>query len=114
MKIGQDGVANAAQARAKLKELAEADFANGLDLPSVSLDVDFAVLGETEEYRRYADLQAVHLYDTVRVVAKEAGIDAAVRVTGYKWDALGRRYEERDPRRADRGKDERVRLPTGR
>ena len=93
VKIGQGGVANAAQARAKLKELAEADFANGLDLPSVSLDVDFAVLGETEEYRRYADLQAVHLYDTVRVVAKEAGIDAAVRVTGYKWDALGRRYE---------------------
>ena len=93
VKIGQDGIANAAQARAKLKELAEADFANGLDLPSVSLDVDFAVLGETEEYRRYADLQAVHLYDTVRVVAKEAGIDAAVRVTGYKWDALGRRYE---------------------
>ena len=93
VKIGQDGIANAAQARAKLTELAEADFANGLDLPAVSLDVDFAVLGETEEYRRYADLQAVHLYDTVRVVAKEAGIDAAVRVTGYKWDALGRRYE---------------------
>ena len=93
VKIGQDGIANATQARAKLKELAEADFANGIDLPSVSLDVDFAVLGETEEYRRYADLQAVHLYDTVRVVAKEAGIDAAVRVTGYKWDALGRRYE---------------------
>lgn len=93
VKIGQDGIANAAQARAKLMELAEADFSNGLDLPSVSLDVDFVVLGETEEYRRYADLQAVHLYDTVRVVAKEAGIDAAVRVTGYKWDALGRRYE---------------------
>ena len=93
VKIGQDGVANAAQARAKLTELAEADFSNGLDLPSVSLDVDFVVLGETEEYRRYADLQAVHLYDTVRVVAKEAGIDAAVRVTGYKWDALGRKYE---------------------
>lgn len=93
VKIGQDGIANAAQARAKLTELAEADFSNGLDLPAVSLDVDFVVLGETEEYRRYADLQAVHLYDTVRVVAKEAGIDAAVRVTGYKWDALGRRYE---------------------
>lgn len=93
VKIGQDGIANVAQARARLKELAEADFANGIDLPSVSLDVDFAVLGETEEYRRYADLQAVHLYDTVRVVAKEAGIDAAVRVTGYKWDALGCRYE---------------------
>ena len=93
VKIGQDGIGNAAQARAKLTQLAEADFTAGADLPTVGLDVDFAVLGETEEYKRYADLQAVHLYDTVRVVALEAGIDAAVRVTGYKWDALGLRYE---------------------
>ena len=94
VKIGQDGIDNAAQARAKLTELAEADFAdNGVDLPTVGLDVDFVALGETEEYRQYADLEAVHLYDTVRVIAKSAGIDAAVRVTGYKWDALGRKYE---------------------
>ena len=94
VKVGQDGVNNAAQARARLTELAEADFAdNGVDLPTVGLDVDFVALGETEEYKKYADLEAVHLYDTVRVIAKEAGIDAAVRVTGYKWDAIGRRYE---------------------
>lgn len=94
VKVGQDGINNAAQARAKLTELAQADFNdNGVDLPTVGLDVDFVALGETEEYRQYADLQAVHLYDTVRVIAKSAGIDAAVRVTGYKWDALGRKYE---------------------
>ena len=94
VKIGQEGIENAAQARAKLTELAEADFAdNGVDLPTVGLDVDFVALGETEEYRQYADLEAVHLYDTVRVIAKSAGIDAAVRVTGYKWDALGKKYE---------------------
>lgn len=94
VKVGQDGVNNAAQARARLTELAEADFAdNGVDLPTVGLDVDFVALSETEEYKKYADLEAVHLYDTVRVIAKEAGIDAAVRVTGYKWDAIGRRYE---------------------
>ncbi len=94
VKVGQDGINNAAQARAKLTELAQADFSgNGVDLPTVGLDVDFVALGETEEYRQYADLQAVHLYDTVRVIAKSAGIDAAVRVTGYKWDALGRKYE---------------------
>ena len=94
VKVGQGGVNKAAQARARLTELAEADFAdNGVDLPTVGLDVDFVALGETEEYRQYADLEAVHLYDTVRVIAKEAGIDAAVRVTGYKWDAIGRRYE---------------------
>ena len=94
VKVGQDGINNATQARARLTELAEADFAdNGVDLPTVGLDVDFVALSETEEYKKYADLEAVHLYDTVRVIAKEAGIDAAVRVTGYKWDAIGRRYE---------------------
>ncbi len=94
VKVGRDGINNDSQARAKLAELAEADFAdNGVDLPTVGLDVDFVALGETEEYRAYADLEAVHLYDTVRVIAKSAGIDAAVRVTGYKWDALGRKYE---------------------
>lgn len=94
VKVGQDGINNDSQARAKLTELAEADFAdNGVDLPTVGLDVDFVALGETEEYRAYADLEAVHLYDTVRVIAKSAGIDAAVRVTGYKWDAISRRYE---------------------
>ena len=73
VKIGQDGIENAAQARAKLTELAEADFAdNGVDLPTVGLDVDFVALGETEEYRQYADLEAVHLYDTVRVISKSA------------------------------------------
>ena len=94
VKVGQDGINNDSQARTKLTELAEADFSdNGVDLPTVGLDVDFVALGETEEYRQYADLEAVHLYDTVRVIAKSAGIDAAVRVTGYKWDALGRKYE---------------------
>lgn len=94
VKVGQEGIDNAAQARTKLTELAQADFSdNGVDMPTVGLDVDFVVLGETEEYRQYADLQAVHLYDTVRVIAKSAGIDATVRVTGYKWDALGRKYE---------------------
>ena len=34
-------------------ELAEADFSdNGVDLPTVGLDVDFVALGETEEYRQ--------------------------------------------------------------
>ena len=93
VKVGDAGIGNVTQARAKLMELAEADFEAGIDLPTVGLDVDFVALGETEEYKKYADLEAVHLYDTVRVIARDAGIDAAVRVTGYKWDALGRRYE---------------------
>lgn len=92
VKIGQDGIGNVAQAQAKLQELAQADFASGADMPEVGLDVDFVMLGETEEYKQYADLEAVHLYDSVRVIAKRAGIDATIRMTGYRWDAVGRTY----------------------
>lgn len=92
VKIGQDGIGDVAQAQAKLLELAQADFASGADMPEVGLDVDFVMLGETEEYKQYADLEAVHLYDSVRVIAKRAGIDATIRMTGYRWDAVGRTY----------------------
>lgn len=81
------------EARAELIRLAEAEFAAGIDAPAVSLEVDFVALEQTEEYARYAGLQAVHLYDTVRVVSPDAGIDAKVRMTGYRWDALRQRYE---------------------
>ena len=95
VKVGEEGIGNVAQAQAKLTELAQADFSeNGVDMPEVGLDVDFVALGETEEYKKYADLQAVHLYDTVRVIAKRAGIDAAIRMTGYTWDAIGKKYND--------------------
>lgn len=95
VKIGEEGIGNVAQAQAKLMELAQADFSeNGVDMPEVGLDVDFVALGETEEYKKYRDLQAVHLYDTVRVIAKRAGIDAEIRMTGYKWDAIGKKYND--------------------
>lgn len=77
-----------ASARAKLLELAQADFAAGIDAPLVGLDVDFVALEHTAEYAQYAGLQAIHLYDTVRVVSPRSGIDARLQVTGYVWDAL--------------------------
>lgn len=80
--------ATEAEARARLLELAEADFAAGIDSPTVGLDVDFVALENTEEYAQYADLQAIHLYDTVHVYAARSGITAALRMTGYVWDAL--------------------------
>lgn len=75
-------------ARARLRELAEADFAAGADMPAVGLEVDFVALEQAQEYAHYAQLQAVHLYDTVRVKSARSGIDAKLRMTGYIWDAL--------------------------
>ena len=82
----------AAKARDKLKALAEADFANGADLPSYGMEVDFALLQNTDEYRDYAALQAVYLNDTVTVIDSTVSLTAKLRVTAYEWDALRCQY----------------------
>ncbi len=85
----------AANARKRLKELAEKDFSeNGVDLPSYGLEVDFVLLQNTEDYTDYAALQAVYLNDSVTVIDELIGLTAQLRVTGYKWDALRCQYEE--------------------
>ena len=83
----------AAAARAELKRLAEADFAeNGVDLPTYGMEVDFVLLQNTDEYANYAGLQAVHMYDTVTVIDEMIGLKAKLRVTGYTWDPLKKQY----------------------
>lgn len=95
VKVGDgDGqFANNDKARAELERLAFADFDAGVDLPTYGMEVDFILLGNTAEYADYASLQAVHLFDTVTVIDELIGLKAKVRVTGYKWDVLGERYE---------------------
>lgn len=83
-----------AEARAELKRLAEADFANGADAATVGLEVEFAALENTEEYKAYAKMQRLFLYDQVRVIAAYAGINAKLRVNGYVFDCLLRRYDD--------------------
>lgn len=81
------------KARAELRRLAQADFDAGADLPTYGMEVDFILLGNTAEYADYASLQSVHLFDTVTAIDELIGLRAKIRVTGYKWDVLGGRYE---------------------
>lgn len=84
----EDKYATVAEAQARLRALAEAEFEAGIDAPTVGLEVDFVPLENTVQYAQYADLQSVHLYDTVHVYAPRSGINAAVRMTGYVWDGM--------------------------
>lgn len=82
-----------AKARAGLKNLAQADFDAGVDLPGYGMDVDFILLGNTAEYADYAALQSVHLHDTVTVIDELIGLTAKLRVTGYAWNVLTGQYD---------------------
>ena len=89
----RDNTAGRTAARAKLKALAEQDFADGADLPTYGMDVDFVLLQGTDGDMQYAGLQAVHPYDTVTVADSMLGLTAKLRVTGYEWNALSGQYD---------------------
>lgn len=76
-----------------LERKALEDFEAGCDLPSYSMDVDFVLLENTEDYSDYARLQAVHLFDTVTVIDELIGLQSKVRVTAYKWNVLTEQYD---------------------
>lgn len=85
---------NNAAARAELKRLAQQDFADGMDAAAVSLDVQLAALENSAEYADYAPLLTMFLYDTVHVIASYVGINAKLRVNGYVYDCLLKRYQD--------------------
>ena len=76
---------------------------NKIGVPSVSLDVDFVPLGQTEEYRGRSFLQSVHKGDTVAVEfptawdkntgAPIAWVRAAARAVATVWLPLKDKYE---------------------
>ena len=89
----RDNTAGRTAAREKLKALAEQDFADGADLPTYGMEVDFVLLQGEDGDAQYAGLQAVHPYDTVTVADSMLGLTAKLRVTGYEWNALTGQYD---------------------
>ena len=94
VQVGKDDIKDETQAKEKLKELANADFEAGVDLPTTDVDAGF-VRGElTEGYTNIANEQALHMYDIVRVRDSDAGIKAKLKMTWYRFDCLLEAYED--------------------
>lgn len=77
---------------AALLSKAAQSYVDGIDLPEYRMDVNFLLLGNTEEYKEFANLQAVHMFDTITIIDELVGITAKLRVTGYEWDAVNEQY----------------------
>lgn len=82
-------------ARNRLRQAAQDYFKENpdIDLPGISLSVDFVLLGDTAEYARFRDLESVHLYDTVRVRHAPMGIDILANVNKITFDCLNGRMK---------------------
>lgn len=77
------------------------------DEPEITIDVDMLMLGDTEEYKDYRDLEIVYMYDAVQVIHPLLHIDTTAYVTGYEYDAILRRYTSLTLKNARR-KDQRT------
>ncbi len=83
-----------APTQAQLQAKAEAYIeANNIGTPSVSLEVSFAQLAESEEYKDYALLERVDLCDYVTVEFPDLGVSATAECIKTKYDVLRERYD---------------------
>ena len=57
-------------------------------MPTVSLQVQFVTLGDTEEYKQFKDLERLFLYDKVRVKVPKLNIDMLLDAVRVKTDCL--------------------------
>lgn len=83
---------NLSDAQDKLRELAQKEFENGIDLLDVTLDVNFIELSKTEEYKDYKILETIELGDTVTLEYVPLGIYIKQRCVEYELDVLTDRY----------------------
>ncbi len=64
----------------------------GIGIPSVSIDVSFVALWQTEQYKDIAPLERVKLCDTVTVIYEKLGVSTKAKVISTEYDVLAERY----------------------
>ena len=71
-----------------LRTRAAKEFDNGIDLPSITYQVDMVDLEKTLEYAEYKDLVKVNLGDTVHVRHRRLDIETEARIIALTYDCI--------------------------
>lgn len=87
------GTVTVQHARARMRQQALDLLESKCDEPSVSIDVEFYNLGDTEEYKQFKNLENCFLYDYVLVQYGKMNIDITARISSITWDCLLDRME---------------------
>ena len=66
---------------------------NNIGIPSVSLTVSYAQLEQSEEYKHFAYLEQVDLFDIVNVEFPDLGVSTTAKVVMVVYDAIADRVE---------------------
>lgn len=71
-----------------LRARAAAEYDSGIDLPSITYQVDMVDLAKTEEYAAFKDLVTVNLGDTVHVKHRRLDIETQARIVALEYDCI--------------------------
>ena len=85
---------NSTPTQAQLNTYASTYLTNNPPTPSVSVDVEFVPLWQTEEYKEFYGLEHVGLCDTVEVIYPPLNIDVKAKVVRTVYNVLADRYDE--------------------
>ena len=66
---------------------------NDIEVPKVSIDIEFVPLWQTAEYKNILPLERVNLGDTVHVYFDKLGVEASARVIKTEWNVLTQKYD---------------------
>ncbi|MEI3355777.1 MAG: phage tail spike protein [Clostridia bacterium] len=87
-----EGFETLVQCYEEMRKRVQKEFENGLDKPTISVDVDFVELSKTVEYKEYKNLEKVYLGDTIKIYLEKLGVDVMERVISTTYDVLADRF----------------------
>ena len=74
-----------------LRTRAQAEYTAGIDIPTITYQVDMVDLAKTQEYAQFKDLVTVNLGDTVHVKHRRLGIETTARVIAMEYDCISQK-----------------------
>lgn len=72
----------------ELRKKAKAEYEKGVDLPSITYDVDMIDLSKTDMYKDYQGLTKVNLGDTAHIKHKRLDITTTARIIELEYDCI--------------------------
>lgn len=83
---------NIATARRRMVDAAIEEFEKLCYMPTITMTVNFVMLGDTDEYAQFRHLEPLFVYDTVHFNHKKLGIhDMQLTLATLKWDVIAER-----------------------
>lgn len=93
-KVDKQGGVTVALARTRMRAAVAAEWEKGVHIPAITLKIDYAMLGDSEEYKAFRDIDQCHMYDIVHVWHPLVCGYVDMAVCECTWNGMKERYTE--------------------